>query len=172
MYMEKIEFEKLLLQTAFCCLAADGDIDQREIDLIKNIFGSKDQYKEVDFDTKMNSYIKFYNEKGKEFFHFYFDLLDKSNLSEEEELELIDMAIQTIHADDKVEYSEIKFFKVIRHHLKVSDENILSKFPDLEFFLEEDIDTSTTIDKLIGHYFDTVELSKFDLIDIGDISNE
>jgi hypothetical protein len=42
-------------------------------------------------------------------------LLGKSTLTEQEELTLIDFAIQTIKADEQIEYSEIKFFKNIRH---------------------------------------------------------
>jgi hypothetical protein len=62
-------------------------------------------------------------------------LLEKSTLTEQEELTLIDFAIQTIKADEQIEYSEIKFFKNIRHRLKISDNNILAVFPDIEQFL-------------------------------------
>jgi uncharacterized tellurite resistance protein B-like protein len=164
--MEKIEFEKLLLKTAFCFLASDGEIDKREVELIKGVFSEIDQFRDTNFDQKINSFIKLYNEKGKDFFTFYFDLLDESQLSDEEELSLIDIAIKTINADEKIEYSEIKFFKVIRHHLKVSDEIILSQFPDIYFFLEEDLDTETVLDKLKNQYLDSIDLPKFSLLDI------
>jgi hypothetical protein len=83
-----------------------------------------------------------------------------------EELTLIDFAIQTINADEVVEYSEIKFFKNIRHRLKISDEKILAKFPDLEQYLEEDIITDSFLDKITSQYFETTELPQFDLISI------
>jgi uncharacterized membrane protein YebE (DUF533 family) len=35
--MDTITFDKLLLKTAFCCMAADGHIDNREIALIKTM---------------------------------------------------------------------------------------------------------------------------------------
>jgi hypothetical protein len=73
--MEKIDFEKLLLKTAFCCLASDGNIDNREIEMIQSIFMNYDQYKDVNLKTKINSFIEIYNEKGSEFFTYYFDLL-------------------------------------------------------------------------------------------------
>lgn len=170
--MEKNEFEKLLLKTAFCCLASDGDIDEREIDLIKSVFSEKEQYKDVDFNAKINSFIKVYNEKKEEFFTFYFDILDENKLSEDEEISIIDIAIKTINADEKVEYSEIKFFKIIRHHLDISDEKILERFPDIGFFLEEDLDTVTVLDKLKGSYFESVDLPQFDLIDVDDLAKE
>ena len=58
-----------------------------------------------------------------------------SELSESEELKLVEVAIDTIKADDKVEYSEIKFFKVIKSKLKISDETILKYHPDFEEYL-------------------------------------
>ena len=164
--MENKEFEKLLLKTSFCCLAADGKIDVREIALLKAVFSKKEQYKDLNFDEKINSFIKNYNEKGKVFFTFYFDLLKESNLSEEEELSIIDIAIKTIKADEQIEYSEIKFFKNIRHRLSISDEKILASYPDIEMFLEEDIETESILDKITSQFLDSIELPQFDLIRI------
>jgi hypothetical protein len=162
--MEKTEFEKILLKTAFCCLASDGNIDKREIDLIQSIFANFEQYKDVNLQDKINSFIKIYNDNGKEFFNHYFDLLKDTFFSLEEELGIIDVAIRTIQADDLIEYSEIKFFKIIRHHLKATDSQILEKFPDIEIFLEEDIATESIYDKMKKQYFETVELPQFEII--------
>ena len=124
--MDTISFDKLLLKTAFCCMASDGNIDKREIALIKTMCGSSSLLKEFNFQEEINSLVKKINIRGKEFIAYYFDLLKKSILTEKEELTLIDFAIQTIKSDEKIEYSEIKFFKNIRHRLKVSDEIILN----------------------------------------------
>ena len=63
-------------------------------------------------------------------------------------------------------YAEIKFFKNIRHRLKISDENILAVFPDIEQFLEEDIMTKSFLDKITDQYLQSVELPQFELIRI------
>ena len=101
-----------------------------------------------------------------QFFTFYFDLLKESNLDEEEELAVIDIAIKTINADELIEYSEIKFFKVIRHNLKISDEKILKSYPDIAQYLEEDIITESYLDKITNHFLETAELQKFDLLKV------
>jgi uncharacterized tellurite resistance protein B-like protein len=93
-------------------------------------------------------------------------LLGKSTLTEQEELTLIDFAIQTIKADEQIEYSEIKFFKNIRHRLKISNENILAVLPDIEQFLERDIITESFLDKITSQYLETAALPQFDLISI------
>ena len=164
--MEIISFDKLLLNTAFCCMASDGQFDNREILLIKSMCEKLPIFKDLDFNAEINSLVDKINSKGKEFISHYFDLLGKSKLTENEELTLIDFAIQTIKADEQIEYSEIKFFKNIRHRLKISDNNILAAFPDLEQFLDEDIVTDSFLKKITSQYLETVEFPHFDLIKI------
>jgi len=157
-------FDKLLLNTAFCCMAADGNIDKREIALIKSLCEKSSLFENLDFQSEINQLIDKINEGGKQFIQHYFDVLKQSQLTEEEELTLIDFAIQTINADEQIEYSEIKFFKNIRHRLKVSDEIILEHFPYIEQYLEQDIITESFVDKITSQYFDAAELPKFELI--------
>jgi uncharacterized tellurite resistance protein B-like protein len=164
--MDSISFEKLLLKSAFCCMASDGLIDDREIALIKTMCENSPLFNDFNFQEEINSLVNKINTRGKEFISYYFDLLDKSKLTEKEELMLIDFAIQTIKADEQIEYSEIKFFKNIRHRLKINDENILAVFPDMEQFLEKDIVTESFLDKIKTQYMDTVELPQFELINI------
>jgi uncharacterized tellurite resistance protein B-like protein len=169
--METISFDKLLLKTAFCCMASDGHIDKREIDLIKTMCENSPMFEGFNFQEEINSLVNKINTKGKEFLSYYFDLLKSSSLTEKEELALIDFAIQTIRADEQIEYSEIKFFKNIRHRLKISDENILKVFPDIEQFLEEDIMTETFLDKITNQYLETAVLPQFELLSSFDTSS-
>lgn len=164
--MDTITFDRLLLKTAFCCMASDGNIDQREITLIKSMCEKSELFKNFNFQEEINQLVTKLNANGKVFIQHYFDLLKTADLSEQEELSLIDFAIQTINADEVVEYAEIKFFKNIRHRLKISDEKILEKFPDLEQYLEEDIITDSFLDKITSQYFETTELPQFKLIEI------
>jgi uncharacterized tellurite resistance protein B-like protein len=170
--METISFDKLLLKTAFCCMASDGNIDNREIALIKSLCENSPLFKDYNFHEEINSMVNDINTGGKEFISNYFELLVKAILSDQEELTLIDFAIQTIKADEQIEYSEIKFFKNIRHRMKVSDETILIAFPDVEQFLEEDIVTESFLDKITSQFLENAELPQFDLISISDIPKE
>ena len=162
--METITFDKLLLKTAFCCMASDGNIDKREIALIKSMCENSPIFKEFDFKKEINELVQKLNTRGKEFISYYFDLLKVSNFSDEEELILIDFAISTIKADDLIEYAEIKFFKVIRHNLKISDEKILGVYPEIESWLEDDIVTESYLDKITKQYLEMTELPQFDLL--------
>jgi uncharacterized tellurite resistance protein B-like protein len=164
--MDTISFDKLLLKTAFCCMASDGNIDRREIARIQTMYEDSPLFKNFNFQEEINTLVNKINTRGKEFISYYFEMLSKSELTEKEELMLIDFAIQTIRADEQIEYSEIKFFKNIRHRLNVSDETILSEFPDVEQFLEQDIITESFLDKITNQYLASAELPQFELINI------
>ena len=147
-------------------MASDGNIDKREIALIKSMSEKSPLFKDFNFQEEINSLVSKINTRGKEFISYYFDLLSQSTLTEQEELNLIDFSIQTIKADEQIEYSEIKFFKNIRHRLKVSDDKILAVYPDIEQFLEKDIVTESFIDKITSQYLEAAQLPQFELINI------
>lgn len=166
--METITFDKLLLKTAFCCMAADGNIDDREITRIMELCSGSKLLSNLNIKEEINLLVGKINSGGKSFIQSYFDLLKQTSLTEQEEITLIDFAIQTINADAQIEYSEIKFFKNIRHRLNVSDESILIHFPEIEQYLEEDIISDSFLDKIASQYFEISELPQFDLINIAD----
>jgi hypothetical protein len=162
--MDSQTFEKILIRTAFSCMTSDGKIDDREVLLIRKMLESNETTNSIDINTELNILIEEVNTKGKDFFLQYFEMLSNTHFNKEQELKIIDVAINTIKADDLIEYSEIKFFKNIRHRLKINDESILSVYPDMEMFLEKDIKTSSFIDTLTDQYFDSTNLPLFDLL--------
>ena len=63
-----------------------------------------------------------------------------------------------IEADNKVLYSEVKFFKKLRHNLKISDKEILTELPDKEYYLLPDINANDyTFDEDV--HFDNINLA-------------
>lgn len=161
--METLQFNKLLLKTAFSCMACDGDIDKREIKLIKRLHKDNKTFGEIDINTELDTLLLAINKDGHQFLKNYFNELANAELAETDELKLIEVAIETIKADDKVEYSEIKFFKVIRSKLKIANELILEKHPDFEDYLEQDIISDSYLSKLQDDFFDTHISNKFEL---------
>lgn len=162
--MEQISFNKLLLKTAFSCMACDGDIDKREVVLIKTIHQQKKIFGEIDINQELDNLLLEINRDGHKFLRSYFNELTSSELTEQNELKLIEAAINTIKADDKVEYSEIKFFKVIRSKLKIDNEQILAIHPDFEEYLEQDIISESYLARLQDDFCDTQTLPEFELI--------
>lgn len=180
--METQDFEKLLIKSAFSCMVCDGEIDNNEMDLIKSLFRSSSFQATTNIDDLLNQFIVEINSQGNDFLRLFLKELRMVVLTEEEELKLIDFCLKTIYSDFEVKYNEIKFFKIIRSKLKVSNETILEKFPtkdifleksfeiikeklpSIEQFLEEDIVTEKYIDRLKDDFFSNSTLPQFETI--------
>jgi uncharacterized tellurite resistance protein B-like protein len=150
-------------------MACDGEIAPEEIELIKSICKESIALQEFDFETEINKFIVEINADSKQFLSSYFEIIEHEApiLTEQEELDLIEIAIKVIKADSKIEYSEIKFFKAIRYCFKTEDDRVISYFSesveDIELFLGEDIQTATKLEDLTKQYF---KASNIDMIEI------
>ena len=163
-------------------MVCDGEIDNNEMDLIKSLFSSSSYQATTNIDEILNQFISEINRQGNDFLRLFFKDLRIAVLTEEEELKLINFCLKTIYSDFEVKYDEIKFFKIIRSMLKVSNETILEKFPtkdvlldksfeiireklpSIEQFLEEDIITEKYVEKLKDAFFSNSSLPQFEVI--------
>lgn len=130
---------ELYLKTAFCCMACDGDIANEEVMLIKDYVKESSLFDGLNVESLLNDYIASINAKGIAFLNSFIRGLKNEELSSDEELEIVKIAIRMIEADNEIQYSEVKFFKRIRACLKISDETILKCLPDKEDYLLPDI---------------------------------
>ena len=166
--MKQQIFNQLLLKTAFSCMACDGSIDKREVKLLKKMSNEKQEFGDIDINAQLDTLLLSINKDGHQFLKDYFSELTSIELSEDEELKIVEVAIDTIKADEKVEYSEVKFFKVIRSKLTIADEKILKQHPDFEEYLEQDIISDSYLERLQNDFFDTNILPKFEAIHLLD----
>lgn len=158
-----MEQNELLLRTAFACMSCDGDIATEEVNLIRQMATEKHLFGEIDIEKKLDDLVKEINAKGKGFLKQYLVSLSEQDLTEEQELNVADVAVQTIRSDNKIEYSEIKFFKVLRSNLKiVTDETLLEKIDGIdENYLAQDIRADYL--QMYDDYFNAIELPKFEI---------
>ena len=158
-----MEQNELFLRTAFACMSCDGEIASEEVELIKQMSKEKQLFGEIDIDKELDELVREINPKGKGFLKQYLVNLAEESLTEEQELKVADVAVQTIRADNRIEYSEIKFFKVLRSNLKiVSDETLLEKIDGIdENYLAQDIQADYL--QMYDDYFNTIELPKFEM---------
>ena len=122
----------LYLKTEFCCMACDGDIAKEEIAFVKKMAQDDDMYKDVNVEDVLNGFVNEINAKGMAFLNSFVAELGESNLTAEEQLQVLKIAINTIMADNKIEYSELKFFKRIRGKMSLADEEIIPILPNPE----------------------------------------
>ena len=167
--MKQQIFNQLLLKTAFSCMACDGKIDKREVKLLKKMSDEKQEFGDIDINAQLDNLLLSINKDGHQFLKDYFSELISIELSEDEELKIVEIAIDTIKADEKVEYGEVKFFKVIRSKLTIADEKVLKQHPDFEEYLEQDIISDSYLERLQNDFFDTNILPKFEAINLLDL---
>ena len=161
-----MEQNQLLLRTAFACMSCDGDIVTEEVCVIKQMAREKHLFGDIDIDKELDNLVSEINLKGKGFLKEYLQSLADGELTEEQELKVADVAVQTIRADDRIEYSEIKFFKVLRSNLKnVSDEKLLEKIDGIdENYLAQDIRADYL--QMYDDYFNAIELPIFEILKV------
>lgn len=126
----------------FCCMACDGDIAAEEIETVKSTAEKTSMFEGLDVESILNGYVSEINKNGSLFLKNYLKELSQLELTEDDELQIVRLAIEMIEADNNIEYSEVKFFKKIRSRLTVSDEKILEQHPDKEDFLLPDINVA------------------------------
>ncbi|MEP2026133.1 MAG: TerB family tellurite resistance protein [Reichenbachiella sp.] len=166
------DFAKLLIKTVFSFMTCDGHIAPKEVEFLKQLAKEKVDLSGIDLDAELKMLIELINLKGLDFFDDYFKKLNNSTLNEEQEMLLLESAIQTITADDKVKREEINFLKILRTALKSPDQKILDKFPKIgKNFIHKDAFTDIYIKELYSNYFKENTLPMFDLSQVKDISD-
>lgn len=141
-----MEIKELYLKTVFCCMACDGDIAKEEVALLNKYAHESHLFDGLDITTLVNGYVDGIHSEGRLFLDKYLKELDDTTLLEEQQLEIAKLAIETIEADNKIEYSEVSFFKEIRSRLSISDEAILHEMPGREDYLLPDIKADNLLD--------------------------
>ncbi len=109
----------------------------------------------MSFNEEFNKCLDILKEIGSNFINSYFQAITTIDLNEKEKLEIIDIAVRTILADNKVEYSEIKFFKSLVSSLDIDKDLLIKSVPNIEdYWLEEDLSGRSDY-----QFFDNSELS-------------
>ena len=109
-----METKELYLKAAFCCMACDGSIVEEETNLLKEKVQKSELFSGIDIENTLNGYVNSINLVGSSFLVSFLEELKQAELNEEEQMNILGIAIEVIEADNEIKYSEIKFFKRIR----------------------------------------------------------
>jgi uncharacterized tellurite resistance protein B-like protein len=163
--MANPQFNELLLQTAFSCMASDGDIDPSEVQLVKSFEQNEQLFGLENMVDELNRLVHKINQNGHGFLREYLQHLSQAELSESQEIDVVRIAIKTIKADNEEKYSEIRFFKIIRSKLRTSDKTLIDALPEFENleddYLQQDIISESYLEKLTADYFNKHDLPEF-----------
>lgn len=138
MTLERSDFQRLLFRTAFCLMACDGHIDNREVDEIKFMNNSSAYFRGIDLSGELEELLADLKNKGKHIVDELFNSLTELDISTVQELLILEVSFRLVHADEKVDENEIKFLRFLRSKLKVHDEVIRDRFGVVEYLFDKD----------------------------------
>lgn len=128
--MKATDFQKLLFKAAITTTAVDGEIHQDEISEIKNIAESTAYFLDFDYEEILEQTVFEVKSKGKAYINQFLTELKTIELSEKQELKLIEVLLRVIEADKVIENNEVEFLQLVKSRLKTSDETLISLFPN------------------------------------------
>ena len=90
MTLERPDFQRLLFRTAFCLMACDGHIDDREVKEIKFMNNSSAYFRGIDLSGELEELLADLKEKGKHIVDELFNSLTELDISTVQELLILD----------------------------------------------------------------------------------
>lgn len=135
--MDAIKFKKLLSKTAFCCIACDGHIDDREVAEMKYLDKNTSYFRDTDLSKELDALIEDLKTKGKHIVFELFEEIKNSDISFVQELLLLEITFRLINSDEKVDDNEVKFLRLLRSYLKVYDEIIIERFGQVKLLFDK-----------------------------------
>lgn len=127
--MKSHDFQKLLFQSAVSAMAVDGEIHNKEIEELKSIVKSTAYFLDFDFDKELEENISNIKKNGKDAINHYLLLLSTSDLSEKQEIILMEIVLRMLEADQVFGGNELKFLQMVKAKIKTSEEVLVMKFP-------------------------------------------
>ena len=171
--IDQSEFSRLLLKTVFSFMICDGHIADKEVAHIKKMAAEGNLFGDINIDDELALLIDRVNRRNLSFFDDYFKKVGHAQLSEDQEFQILEAAVQTISSDQKIKLEEINFLKILRTKLKSPDQKILEKFPEIgKDFVKKDAFTDIYLDELYKNYFTNASLPTFDVSDVQDITDD
>jgi uncharacterized tellurite resistance protein B-like protein len=135
--MKNSEFKDFLFKSAVIAMACDGNIASEEINEIKNIVANEIYFMGYEFEEPLRRNIETIRINGKDVVNQFIQEITNNDLTEHQELLLIEVLLKMIQADTKVEDNELKFLHLAKSKLKTDEQTLIIKFPNhIDYLLD------------------------------------
>ena len=165
--MEKTEFKKLLFKVAFCTMACDGHIDDREVEELRIMDKNTSFFDSVDLSEELKQLVKDLKNKGTKVIEELFAFLRETKLNPIQELIVLEVALRIINADNKHDENEVKFIHLLRSKLELHDETINDRFGELDILYTNEYSKGIVVGKTEVEFADSILLPELsDLVKV------
>lgn len=131
-------FGESIVLTSFCMMACDGNIAESEVTTLYSMSEEFEELREIEIKKYVSDLVKILNDKGDAFIRKYLRDLSKTDFSANQKNVLVKVALETMKADNVVEYNEVRLFKLITKRLDLDRVIMKKQFPnDVEYFQDD-----------------------------------
>lgn len=156
--MDKDSFDHLLLETAFVFTAADGVVEEGEVEALTEFAAAHHLADKETLNTLLSQWSERFNREGTGYMKAFLESLPEMDLSKKEKIRLLQMAALTAQIDHMVWEGERTFFKLLFYKLDIKESTVLKKVKGIdESYLPSDDDDE---DELYEEYFNSLEIDK------------
>jgi uncharacterized tellurite resistance protein B-like protein len=127
--MKNSEFKDFLFKSAVIAMACDGNIAEEEINEIKTIVANEIYFMGYEFEEQLRKNIEAIKINGKTAVNQFLQEITNNDLTEHQELLLIEVVLKIIQADTKFEENELRFLHMTKSKLKTDEKTLIVKFP-------------------------------------------
>jgi len=135
--MEKEKFTHNLIQIAFCSMVCDSHIDESEISELNEIAKKDFYFDGYSVSEEINLLEKEFNKRG---LILVEDILNEQiflDYSETQKIIILEVVIDIVKADKKIEMEEINFINQLIINLRVPSEIVKSRFGNWDSLSDE-----------------------------------
>lgn len=159
--MEKTEFKKLLFKVAFCTMACDGHIHDKEIAELKVMDKRTSFFEAIDLSDELSQLIDDFKGKGAKVVEELFISLRETKLNPIQELIVLEVALRIINADEEHDENEIRFLHLLRSKLELHDQTIIDRFGELDILHTNEYSRNIVVGKSAKEFADSINLPEF-----------
>ena len=141
-----MKYKNILLKTAICSIACDGDIADEEIMQLKNYEEKSPYFNTNDLSEYLDLELKKCTSDVDAYIEELLNSIEISHLSITEKLQLLELSIKIIEADEKILKEEIAFIKSLKRILLIPEFLLNEKFGVIDYLKADDSEFSGTAD--------------------------
>lgn len=143
--------QRILFRTAVLVMACDGEIHADEVRELKLASTSTKYFAGMDFDAEMCLVREQLEQDKIGTLRTHFRQLSERNFSPAASLQLLELVLRIIYADQRVHENEVRFCQLLQQVLRVPEAVIGKRFGSIPFLVgqstsEKNINPATTLE--------------------------
>lgn len=131
--MNCTDYQRILFDTGMLVMACDGEIHPNEVLEMQLAFQKSSLFKDLNFHEELERITAEFNQDKKQVVISYFDQVSSGDIKPTQKLQILEIILRIMYADNRIEPNEIRFLKLVKSRLGVMDEIFFKRFGEVDF---------------------------------------